>query len=200
MFRFFPVLVLALPTLAMAQPAPTTARVEQVVAASFAAAPPAWQARVAQDQTQRLCSLRRNKPTPAEAVALMAREQASVKLPADGHLMGDWRRGEAVALDGSGGQFTEDPAKPSGGNCYACHQMGASEIVYGTLGPSLLNYGKLKKYEPDAVRAAYVKVYDAQAIFPCSMMPRFGHNQVLTEQQMKDVVAFLFDPDSPVNK
>lgn len=31
-------------------------------------------------------------------------------------------------------------------------------------------------------------------------MPRFGFHKVLTEQQMKDVVAYLFDPESPVNK
>ena len=35
---------------------------------------------------------------------------------------------------------------------------------------------------------------------PCSTMPRFGHNGVLDEQQVKDVTAFLFDPASPVNK
>ena len=34
----------------------------------------------------------------------------------------------------------------------------------------------------------------------CSTMPRFGHNGILTEQQMKDVVALLLDPESPVNK
>ena len=34
----------------------------------------------------------------------------------------------------------------------------------------------------------------------CSNMPRFGANKVLTEKQIKDLVAFLFDPESPVNK
>ena len=31
-------------------------------------------------------------------------------------------------------------------------------------------------------------------------MPRFGHNGILTEEQIKDVVALLLDPQSPVNK
>jgi sulfur-oxidizing protein SoxX len=31
-------------------------------------------------------------------------------------------------------------------------------------------------------------------------MPRFGHAGILTEQQIKDVVALLMAPDSPVNK
>jgi sulfur-oxidizing protein SoxX len=31
-------------------------------------------------------------------------------------------------------------------------------------------------------------------------MPRFGHMGVLTEAQVRDVVALLMDPNSPVNK
>jgi sulfur-oxidizing protein SoxX len=31
-------------------------------------------------------------------------------------------------------------------------------------------------------------------------MPRFGHNKVLTPEQIKDYVAYLLDPASPVNK
>jgi sulfur-oxidizing protein SoxX len=31
-------------------------------------------------------------------------------------------------------------------------------------------------------------------------MPRFGQNGILTEQQIKDVVALLMDPKSPVNQ
>ena len=31
-------------------------------------------------------------------------------------------------------------------------------------------------------------------------MPRFGHNGILHEQQMKDIVALLMDPQSPVNQ
>jgi sulfur-oxidizing protein SoxX len=31
-------------------------------------------------------------------------------------------------------------------------------------------------------------------------MPRFGTNEVLTIEQIKDAVALLMDPESPVNK
>jgi sulfur-oxidizing protein SoxX len=31
-------------------------------------------------------------------------------------------------------------------------------------------------------------------------MPRFGHNKILTIEQIKDVVAFVMSKDSPVNK
>ena len=176
------------------------ARVEQVVAATFAHAPEAWKSRIVQDETQRLCSLRRNEPTQAEADAILAREKTNVVLPADGVLLGDWKRGEAIAQNGRGGQFSDEPGTVSGGNCYACHQMDAAEISYGTLGPSLLGYGRLRDFVPEAIPGAYVKVFNAQAMLACSMMPRFGHNKVLTEQQIKDVVAYLMAKDSPVNR
>ena len=47
---------------------------------------------------------------------------------------------------------------------------------------------------------AYGKVYNSEAFSACSNMPRFGHKGILTEKQIKDVVALLMDPDSPVNK
>jgi sulfur-oxidizing protein SoxX len=34
----------------------------------------------------------------------------------------------------------------------------------------------------------------------CTNMPRFGHNSILTEQQILHVTALLLDPNSPVNQ
>lgn len=186
-------LLLLLPLPALAQ----TPEVERGIAATFADATPAWQARVAQDATQALCSLRRNAPNAAEAAAIIAREAASLVIPAD--LAGNWKRGEEVAQNGRGGQFSDPPGTISGGNCYACHQMAPAELSYGTLGPSLLNYGRLKDFSPQAARAAYAHIYNPQAVTACSTMPRFGRNGVLTAEQIKDAVAYLFDPASPVN-
>lgn len=183
----------------IAQPADPVL-VEKFVAATFKSASPEWQARVAQDDTQRLCSLRRNNPSAAEAAAIMAAEAKTIHLPPDGKVIGDWKRGEDVAQNGRGNQFSDEPGTISGGNCYACHQMAPDEVSYGTLGPSLLNYGKLHDYDPKAAIATYAKVYNGQSAVACSTMPRFGHNKVLTEAQMRDVVAYLFDPASPVNK
>ncbi len=65
--------------------------------------------------------------------------------PGDGNLIGDWKNGEKLAQSGYGGRFTDtDKTRENGGNCYACHQLAASEIAYGTLGPSLLGYGKAR--------------------------------------------------------
>jgi sulfur-oxidizing protein SoxX len=67
-------------------------------------------------------------------------------------------------------------------------------------GPPLVGYGKLRDFTPEAVKATYEKIYDAQSTFACSNMPRFGANKVLTPEQIKDLVALLMDPESPVNK
>lgn len=159
-----------------------------------------WETRVKQDETQRICSETRNNPSKEETAKILARETATVQYPADGKVIGNWKDGEKIAQNGRGGQFSDEAGTVSGGNCYACHQMALKELSYGTIGPSLLNYGKVKGFAEAEAKAAYAKVYNAQSAVACSNMPRFGYHKVLTEQQMKDVTAYLFDPESPVNK
>ena len=175
------------------------ALVEKTVAATFSQAPEAWRARVVQDETQRQCSLSRNEPAPAEAAAIQAREAGTIEYPADGVVIGDWRRGAAIAQNGQGGQFSDAPGVASGGNCYACHQIDPKEISHGTLGPTLAGYGKSRDFGAEAARVVYAKIFNAQATWACSSMPRFGHNRVLNEQQIKDLTAYLMARDSPVN-
>ena len=50
------------------------------------------------------------------------------------------------------------------------------------------------------VEYTWGKLYNARAYNACSQMPRAGHKGILTEQQMKHVMALLLDPNSPVNK
>ena len=155
--------------------------------------------RLQQDATQTACST--GKPIKPEAsTKIIADNQGSLRYPADGQYFGDWKAGEKVAQSGTGKQFSDDPAKPSGGNCYACHQMAEKEIAYGTIGPSLKHYGKLRGNSEPIVKYTWAKLYNAQAFMPCSLMPRFGHKDILTEQQLKDLMALLFDPASPVNQ
>lgn len=98
-------------------------------------------------------------------------------------------------------RFTDyPPRRENGGNCYACHQLTKQEVSYGTVGPSLLGYGKLREFKEAEVKLAYEKIYNSHAAFPCSLMPRFGANKVLSVDQIKDIVALLMSPDSPVNK
>jgi sulfur-oxidizing protein SoxX len=192
----------ALALAAVAEPASAVdpAVAEKAVKDTWKSAPADWLPRVKQDETQRICSETRNAPSAEQAAAIVKRETVTIVYPADGVLLGDWKSGEKIAQSGRGGQFSDGPEITNGGNCYACHQLAPSELSYGTLGPSLLQYGKQKKYAADAMKSAYAKVFNAQSAQACSGMPRFGYHKFLTEQQIKDVIAYLFDPQSPVNK
>jgi sulfur-oxidizing protein SoxX len=176
------------------------ARVDAYVKATFGKAPAEWQARIEPDETLKACNVHRNEVPSAEADKIIARELVRVPMPADGKFLGDWKEGKKVANNGRGGQFSDDEKTVSGGNCYACHQLEKAELSYGTIGPSLTSYGKDRKYDPDDIKRAYIKIYNSQALQACSNMPRFGVNKFLTEQQIKDLVALLFDPESPVNR
>jgi sulfur-oxidizing protein SoxX len=180
-------------------------RTEQVVRESFTSATPEqWNTRLAQDQTQALCSRYHNAPPADAAASIVADARGSMRYPENGKLLGNWKEGEKVAAISTGGHIgrlqPDPPDRKRGGNCYACHALAATEIAAGTLGPSLTGYGKLHGNSPEAVKFVYEKIYNAQATFPCSLMPRFGHNAWLTPEQVADTVAFLLDPDSPVNK
>ena len=186
---------------AQQKPAVDSAKIDAAIAAAFPTAPPEWRPRFDQDETMKVCSIHHNVPPKADADAIQAREKAKIEYPADGNLLGDWKSGERLAQSGYGLRFTDYPARnPNGGNCYACHQLTKAEVSYGTIGPSLLNYDKVRNFGAAETKAAYEKVYNAQAAYPCSNMPRFGTNKVLTIEQIKDLVALVMSPDSPVNK
>lgn len=174
--------------------------VDRYVKETFKSASPEWQARVVPDEAQRVCSETRGNLSPEQDKKLVETAKASVVYPADGNVIGNWKNGQQLAQRGTGGQFSDKPGGPIGGNCYACHQLSKAELSFGTLGPSLLAYGKSRKFKPEDAKAAYAKIYNAQAVQPCSNMPRFGHNKFLGEQEIKDLTAYLFDPESPVNK
>jgi L-cysteine S-thiosulfotransferase len=158
--------------------------------------------RLQQDEVQKACSehARDGKLAAGEAERIQRSQLALVRYPQDGRYLGDWKAGEKLAQTGVGKQWSDDPAKPAGGNCYACHQISEAELSYGTIGPSLRHFGRTRGFGPDMQKYVYGKVYDSQAFAACSAMPRFGAHGILTEQQIKDVVALLLDPKSPVNQ
>jgi sulfur-oxidizing protein SoxX len=174
--------------------------VDAIVAATFKNAPAEWQARIVQDEAQKLCSQYPGGLPDDLYQKVLKAEQATIVYPADGKVLGDWKNGQKLAQRGTGGQFSDNAETPKGGNCYACHQLSPKELSYGTLGPSLTGYGKAKGFAADEAKAAYAKIYNAQSAVPCSNMPRFGHSKFLNEQELKDLTAYLFDPESPVNK
>lgn len=188
-------------TPALAEQKADPARLDAMVKAAFPSAPADWQSRFVGDETMKECSDTHNSPSKKMADAIKKREKAKIKYPDDGKLMGDWQKGEKLAQSGYGLRFSDyPPRRENGGNCYACHQLTKAEVSYGTVGPTLLGYGKLRKFAEADVKAVYEKIYDSNAVFACSLMPRFGVNAVLTTDQIKDLVALLMSPDSPVNK
>jgi L-cysteine S-thiosulfotransferase len=164
--------------------------------------------RLNQDLGQAACS--GNKP-PTDDVAkrVEADALATIRPPADGQYIGDWREGEKLAQNGRGMTWTDSSVATSanGAQCYNCHQIGKHEISFGTIGPSLYNYGKLRgvKDVTDPAAAPIVhytwgKLWNSKAYAACSNMPRFGHAKLLDEQQLKHLMALLLDPKSPVNQ
>ena len=157
--------------------------------------------RLNQDELQAACSMLDGQPPSKDLAATLEKgQQALLKFPADGKFLGDWTKAEKVAQNGRGGQWSDNPKNPQGGNCYACHQLTKAEISYGNIGPSLYNFGKVRGNTPEVQKYTYSKIYNSHAYSACSQMPRFGLKGILTEEQIKDLTAYLLDPRSPVNQ
>ena len=78
--------------------------------------------------------------------------------------------------------------------------MAPAELAFGTLGPPLDRYGALRGRSEPILKYTWTRLWNSHAYNACSHMPRFGDAGILSEQQLKDVMAYLFDPASPVNQ
>jgi L-cysteine S-thiosulfotransferase len=163
--------------------------------------------RIDQDADQAACSTGR-QASASETQRIEAEARATIRPPSDGQYLGDWREGEKLAQNGRGMTWTDKSADPSanGASCYNCHQINKAEISFGTIGPSLYQYGKLRDVGNPADPAAlpmlqytWGKLNNSWAYKACSNMPRFGHKGLLNETQLKHLMALLLDPQSPVN-
>lgn len=193
---------------------PSSAEVEKASATmlqqSFQARGIATLDRLDQDQANAACATAEIHGKPLDEKLSKAIEDANmktVKWPSDGKFLGDWKQGEAIAQSGRGLTWTDKAGDANGGNCYNCHQISKEEISFGTLGPSLYQYGKLRGVtDPNSPAArpmleyTWGKLWNARAYNACSQMPRVGHKGILTEAQLRHVMALLLDPASPVNR
>ena len=201
-------IVAALASCATTAPAPTGERpkvsaadLEQVTAVlrrDFHDRGQATMSRVELDEVQRTCNLHGDAPPPEVAKRIEDAQLKAINFPS-GSLIGNWKAGEKIAQSGRGAMWSDKPSD-AGGSCYNCHQISPQESSHGTLGPSLLGFGKKRGNGPEMQRYAYGKIYNAKAYNACSQMPRLGHSGTLNEQQIKDLVALLLDPASPVNQ
>lgn len=154
--------------------------------------------RIELDDVQRLCNQYADNPPADQAKRMEDAQLKAVPFPA-GSLIGDWKSGEKIAQSGRGMTWSDKPGA-SGGSCYNCHQLSPRETSFGNIGPSLRGFGKTRGYTLENQKYVYQRIYDSKAFMLCSAMPRFGHSGTLTEEQIKDVVAYLMDPNSPVNQ
>ena len=159
--------------------------------------------RLVQDEIQKLCSLGKGQQLDAKVAAKVSElATASIKYPEGGIKLGDWKKGRELAWSGFGFRTAHNPddhgKQAPGANCYNCHQL-ATDRTGGTIGPALTSYGKLRGNSEEILKYTYGVIYNAHAFFPCTNMPRMGARQVLTDEQIADVMAYLIDPASPVN-
>ena len=159
--------------------------------------------RIQQDETQKFCS----DPVFAGSVKGQAmREKIQkinidiIKQPSDFKYICELKNGEAIAQSGRGATWTDKADTPIGGGCYNCHQIDKKEISYGTIGPSLWNYGKMRGNSQELIVYTWNRINNSKAYNACSNMPRFAHFKLLNEQQIQDLMALLLDPASPVNQ
>jgi L-cysteine S-thiosulfotransferase len=181
-----------------------------VIKGSFAERGIAKLDRLEQTEIQKICS---QANATGQEVPKVTRERIektlfnTIPYPADGQYLGDWKEGEKIAQNGRGLQFSDVAGVPNGANCYACHQITPQEISYGNQGPSLLKYGSIRgvkdplsKDSEAIVKYTWARIWNTHSVNLCSNMPRFGDAGILTPSQIKDVMALLLSPESPVNK
>ena len=162
------------------------------------------------DETNRDCSAADVAGKPLDkkrAKEIEAINLKTIKWPSDGKFVGDWKQGEALAQSGRGLTYSDDAKTPNGGNCYNCHQLDKKEISFGTIGPSLYNYGKQRGVtdvnspaSKAIIEYTWGKIWNSKAYNACSNMPRAGHMGIMTEAQVRHLVALLVDPKSAVNQ
>jgi L-cysteine S-thiosulfotransferase len=177
---------------------------EQLVSDGYPGMPETLTRRTIQDADQKLCSkIAGEKPAAEEAAQIVRSARASIRYPDSGRLAGDWKVGEQLANSAAGMRVREgrvEKVKENGALCINCHALDPREVNAGNLGPPLTGYGLRYGNTEAAVKYAYEKIYNAWVYFPCSNMPRLGHNGYLTPQQIAHVVAYLVDPQSPLNR
>lgn len=178
---------------------PSDREVQEILKRDFRAKGQAGMDRIQQDGVQRMCTTTDNKP-PADLAKQLEGDQMQAIVFPKGSLMGNWKEGAKIAWSGRGMQWHEKPSAPSGGGCYNCHEISPERTSAGTIGPSLTGFGKKRGNGAEMQKYVYGKIYNAKAYNLCSEMPRFGSTGSLTEQQIKDLTAYLLDPASPVNK
>ncbi|WP_127475222.1 sulfur oxidation c-type cytochrome SoxX [Sulfurivermis fontis] len=89
-------------------------------------------------------------------------------------------------LNGDPARGKEIATTTTKGNCHACHLL-PGDAQGGTAGPPLVRYSQ---HGRDTVWT-YQQVFDPRINNPNTAMPPYGTNEVLSTQEIADVVAYL---------
>ena len=73
------------------------------------------------------------------------------------------------------------------GNCLACHMISGGSLP-GNIGPPLI---AMKDRFPDKA-ALRAQIWDSTVANPNTIMPPFGRNQILSEQEVDLVTEFIY--------
>ncbi len=95
----------------------------------------------------------------------------------------------------AGSALAQSPAMPgqtlafdrSRGNCLTCHDIKDGDSP-GNVGPSLAD---MKTRYPDRNELAAI-IFDETRRNPQTVMPPFGRNLILTQQEIEQVIDFLY--------
>ncbi len=177
------------------------AAVKATLLQSFKAKNEAGLDRLDQTEEQKVCSEHAMNPLPVERLwELEEAALAKIVYPADGTYLGDWKKGQALAIRGTGMTYNDPKGAKVYGNCYACHQLETAEVSYGNIGPSLNHYGRKRALDEKNLRYTWGRIWNSHAFKACNPMPRFGAAGILSESDLKDLMALLLDPNSVVNQ
>ena len=140
-------------------------------------------------RTNRECSEAQVAGKPLEVARRSNRsgELADHEVAREGRYLGDWREAKRSRKRPRHDVVGRRQREP-GGNCYNCHQM-RREHAFGTIGPSLYRYGKLRGVA-DPTNAAASRSWStpgARSITPRPTTPvrscRASEGRILTEQE-----------------
>ena len=168
-------------------------------------------ARLDQDETQAFCSDPDNvsgKTGEKKRAEIEAANLATVKWPTDGVWLGAYQEGEKNAQSGRGLTSTDKAGMlnvpdSDGGLDFSIVGSSPEALVTvkdGRATTHPIAGTRLRGDTEEVRRTTWAKIWNSKASNACSNMPRAGHMGIITEKQIKDLMALLLDPKSPVNQ
>jgi sulfur-oxidizing protein SoxX len=125
--------------------------------------------------------MRKNTRTMIKTVLIGA---AATGVTASGYLASSHAAEKSMSVVEKGREVAFSRTK---GNCLACHVMDDGTLP-GNIAPPLVGM-KLRYPDKAKLRA---QIWDATAVNPNTIMPPFGRFRILSEEEIDEVVAYVY--------